>query len=436
MKLEDLGGSDSLRRLVESMHTQSRLFDEQYTARHTFDALGMNSCFRKIVETQNRWRTEVARFANPTLGLTDAFERLASQVVMPSVQFDQLGTAKSFLASFEHSFASSTRKMIEDIEARERSVFESTRLTASHAIDQARAFDQQAEQIREVVGGIAASANYSALARGIVEGMMQDREPTAQLAASVKASFDVSQMVGAASVTAAFEKSMSAIARQHTEQYDQIRSRLKEMVSGVPTFDLATTAFLADFHGIAGIRRQLASLGVTPEEILGEGTAALDEEGDEVETRDVGFGWKARRLDDFRQLVVNLIASLIFAIYVVPYVANPDSDAINKRLEGVEELVRRLPELLAPQIEEIVRRELGADPELFAVGAREGKLRLDPQAGSAVIAVVFPNQILTLLDQRGKWIKVEFYDYRAQDVRTGWILKKYCERVQRQPRHR
>ena len=65
----------------------------------------------------------------------------------------------------------------------------------------------------------------------------------------------------------------------------------------------------------------------------------------------------------------------------------------------------------------------------FVVKERTAKLRVAPEAGSGVLALAFPNQKLKLLEESGKWIKVEFYDYLAQITREGWILKKYCSRL-------
>jgi hypothetical protein len=49
-----------------------------------------------------------------------------------------------------------------------------------------------------------------------------------------------------------------------------------------------------------------------------------------------------------------------------------------------------------------------------------------------VVAEAFPNQVVTLLDERGKWVKVEYYDWIALDERTGWTLKKYFVRAEPQ----
>ena len=66
----------------------------------------------------------------------------------------------------------------------------------------------------------------------------------------------------------------------------------------------------------------------------------------------------------------------------------------------------------------------------MVVRERVAVIRLKPEHGSRVIAEAFPNQVVTLLEERGKWIKVEYYDWIAHEERAGWALKKYFVRAE------
>ena len=66
----------------------------------------------------------------------------------------------------------------------------------------------------------------------------------------------------------------------------------------------------------------------------------------------------------------------------------------------------------------------------FVVKERGTLIRRDARGGSTVIARVFPNQVVTLLEEHSKWIKVEYFDWITQETRMGWTLKKYFARVQ------
>ncbi len=66
----------------------------------------------------------------------------------------------------------------------------------------------------------------------------------------------------------------------------------------------------------------------------------------------------------------------------------------------------------------------------MVVRERVATIRADPRHGARVVAEVFPNQVVTLLEERGKWIRVEYYDWLAGEERDGWALKKYFARVE------
>lgn len=65
----------------------------------------------------------------------------------------------------------------------------------------------------------------------------------------------------------------------------------------------------------------------------------------------------------------------------------------------------------------------------FVVRSRVARIRKSPKAGSPIVAEVFPNQVVALLGERGKWLHVEYFDWIAGEKRDGWALKKYFVRV-------
>ena len=99
------------------------------------------------------------------------------------------------------------------------------------------------------------------------------------------------------------------------------------------------------------------------------------------------------------------------------------------KLARVESLIEKLPQVIEAQVEAIIRRQFLTVDSYFVVRERVARLRKAPEDGSGVQALVFPNQKLKVLEERGKWIRVEFYDYLGQTTQEGWILKKYCTRL-------
>lgn len=64
----------------------------------------------------------------------------------------------------------------------------------------------------------------------------------------------------------------------------------------------------------------------------------------------------------------------------------------------------------------------------YVVKDRSALIREEPKNGSKVIAHIFPNQVVTIIDSKGKWIEVTYYDWAKRNYMNGWVLKKYLQR--------
>lgn len=246
----------------------------------------------------------------------------------------------------------------------------------------------------------------------------------------LSSSYHFAVQASKANVASALNHNISGLARQYAAQFDALAIHMQDVAGRASTFDLSTTLAIAQFHGSEGVEKQLSALGLQP--IGYDDVETSSREGSDVDhgrrKESIGY-YVVPRLEDLRQILINLIASYLWVVICNPFMANPDMDSLNKRFSQLEGLIQQLPQLLAPLVEEAVRRELGTDRVTFVVRERTALLRTDPVAGAGVIATAFPNQVFTLLEERGKWIRVEFYDYLAQDVKHGWVLKKYCQRI-------
>ena len=56
-------------------------------------------------------------------------------------------------------------------------------------------------------------------------------------------------------------------------------------------------------------------------------------------------------------------------------------------------------------------------------------MRSKPEHGAGVEGKLLPNEVVKALDKKGKWIEIEYYHWLHEEYRTGWVLKKYLERV-------
>lgn len=67
--------------------------------------------------------------------------------------------------------------------------------------------------------------------------------------------------------------------------------------------------------------------------------------------------------------------------------------------------------------------------EVYYVVEREAKLKSHPRPKSPTIQILSPNQRVKLVQVKGKWIYVEYFDYIEGIPKTGWVLKKYTKRT-------
>ncbi len=124
------------------------------------------------------------------------------------------------------------------------------------------------------------------------------------------------------------------------------------------------------------------------------------------------------------------IAGFVFAIIIFLY-EKYDSDAMqdallremdidqvatNARLERISKLLEKLdgikPDVVGPQ---------------YVVRARSISVRTSPDG--RVIAVAYQNQIVTITEKNGKWLKFRYYDYVDGQLIEGWARKKHLQPV-------
>lgn len=77
----------------------------------------------------------------------------------------------------------------------------------------------------------------------------------------------------------------------------------------------------------------------------------------------------------------------------------------------------------------IEKLDAGASQDILYVVERAATLRISPKAKSATVAVLPPNQVVSLRTSKHQWIQVEYFDYLEGYSKTGWVLKKYLKRI-------
>jgi Fe2+ transport system protein FeoA len=185
----------------------------------------------------------------------------------------------------------------------------------------------------------------------------------------------------------------------------------------IPAIDLGSAAAIARVIGHEGLERQLSQLGIQPD-------GSIDLKA--ADTADGSF--LSRRQSDTVALV-SLLLTLISIwmtaqIFLYQERTGDERQAANE--QRMDRQTRQLESLNA-LVEKALERMANDRVERFVVRDRPAEVRSKPEAG--VEWKLMPREVVALVDSQGKWIKVEYYHWAAQEYRTGWVLKKYLQRV-------
>lgn len=186
----------------------------------------------------------------------------------------------------------------------------------------------------------------------------------------------------------------------------------------IPTLDWGSAAALAKLLGKEGIEEQLAHLGIKPDGSLHESNQVSEK------------GLLSRKQSDAVALLGLLLSiiSMWMALQMFYHQENSGSVQQVKNDEQVAKQMRQI-ESLGRLIEKALGQVARAQEERFVVRERPATVRSRPEHGSAVEGKLMPNEVVRAIDKDGKWVEVEYYHWLHEAYRTGWVLKKYLERV-------
>ncbi|MFW5329679.1 SH3 domain-containing protein [Hydrogenophaga sp. ZJX-1] len=186
----------------------------------------------------------------------------------------------------------------------------------------------------------------------------------------------------------------------------------------LPTIDWGSAAALAKLLGEQGLQEQLAHLGIEPDGSLREPKEAPEK------------GLLSRKQSDAVALVGLLLAiiGIWMALQMFYYQENAGAAQQAKNDEHASKQMRQL-ESLGRLVEKALEHSAIAQEERFVVRDRPATVRSKPEHGAAIEGKLMPNEVVRAIDKEGKWVEVEYYHWLREEYRTGWLLKKYMERV-------
>src|SRR5699024_9810594 len=124
--------------------------------------------------------------------------------------------------------------------------------------------------------------------------------------------------------------------------------------------------------------------------------------------------------------VNEIMAFLMFILMLIQTIDDSNDKALKKLIEEqnlTNQLLHRLVNLNSNS-QELIEKSKDEDHELLITN-KSVPLRSQPNVNSNALITLFKGQHLDLLDEKGDWYKVKFYDITTSDVDTGWIKEKY-----------
>lgn len=186
----------------------------------------------------------------------------------------------------------------------------------------------------------------------------------------------------------------------------------------LPTIDWGSAAALARAMGPEGIQEQLALLGIESDGSMRQ-MAGLPEKG---------------ILSKKQTDVITLISFLL--IFVIFFYQEYNSSLQQAKTDAFQVQTVAMLQVQAQQIQNLTTLiektlvQAAQEPEeRLVVRERIATVRSKPEHGSAMEGKLMPNEVVRKIDKDGKWVEVEYYHWLHEEYRTGWVLKKYLERV-------
>ena len=186
----------------------------------------------------------------------------------------------------------------------------------------------------------------------------------------------------------------------------------------LPTIDWGSAAALAKALGPEGIQEQLALLGIEPD-------GSMHEHAEKPER-----GLLSRKQSDALAML-SLLLGILFFLYqeISSQQDKAKTEAFQTQTTATLKVQTQQIQNLTVLIEKALVQAAQVPEERFVVRERPATVRSKPEHGSAMESQLMPNEVVRMTDKEGKWVEIEYYHWLHEEYRTGWVKKKYLERV-------
>ena len=121
--------------------------------------------------------------------------------------------------------------------------------------------------------------------------------------------------------------------------------------------------------------------------------------------------------DAFLQI---LIATIFFLSTV--YLANETDKSIQELNDKVDKIL--------PKIETLSPKEDTSANRILYTCKSHSNVRTEPSSKSLVVDILYPNQIVSFIQEKKNWMYVEYFDYVEDLPKMGWVYKGNLKRIE------
>lgn len=363
---------------------------------------GMPSSMSEVLKQSIDYQRHLSDAMKPTFGFDHKFEELSKLANSSALLASQFGAASQFAKEMEEQ-SRHLKTLTEPL-----SLLRGSILFSDQAAKAMASSLERHSAAYELAESLSAATSAMRLSDAISKQMMGISSLHLERFAEITKPYQ--GLLDSMAFDSHAAKTVRDMASHHLWQQYQL-----------PIIDSATASAIAAIWGRDGIEKQLKTFGVDYQQFLDEIEAKQEHPQNALK-------FKIPPVDFWTGFSI-LLAILMF-IYQVRDSAQMEDrldseirlsrDEANKGTQLIEQLLKTLIESKQPNEEGETQ---------FVVRSRVATIRTLPRAGSTAIAEIFPNQVVTLLDEDGKWIEISYFDWLKQEVRTGWVLKKYLVRV-------
>jgi preprotein translocase subunit SecF len=129
--------------------------------------------------------------------------------------------------------------------------------------------------------------------------------------------------------------------------------------------------------------------------------------------------------------LVSLLLGILFFLYqeISSQQDKAKTEAFQMQTTATLQVQTQQIQALTVLIEKALVQTAQEPEERFVMRERPATVRLKPEHGSAVEGKLMPNEVVRAIEKDGKWVEIEYYHWLHEEYRTGWVMKKYLERV-------